>query len=153
WQKVADAYDGRIWIALGYPSGQAGWQKYIADEFPDGVLIPPRERVDDAIQHYLQQGMSTRAISQVTDLNQSTVARRAQEIREIGNASGDANASPGNVQGIDGKQYGAVRPQPEPSIVDAEIVDEGDDSSGQSPWPAPGSNGRLSEDQTPAGNY
>lgn len=105
WEKVAEAYDGRIWIALGYEAGAAGWQAYIADEFPDGLLIPPKERINDAIQHYLSQGMSTRAISQVTDLNQSTVVRRAKDLREVGDLSGDANASPGNVQGFDGKTY------------------------------------------------
>lgn len=124
WQKVAEAYDGRIWIALGYEVGQPGWKKYIADEFPDGLLIPPKERINDAIQHYLQQGLSTRAIAQVTDLNQATVSRRAKEIRET--TADDANASPGNVKGFDGKQYSASKPAPTVEVEDAEIIDEGE---------------------------
>lgn len=151
WQKVAEAYDGRIWAALDYEQGQPGWQKYIADEFPDGLLIPPKERQNDAIQHYLSNGMSTRAIAQVTDLSQQTVVRRAKEIRE---AAGDSNESPGNVQGIDGKQYGASKAQPETGVVDAEIVDEGEQSQGSAGSGSEGSsNGRIDADRTPASEF
>lgn len=144
WQKVAEAYDGRIWVALGYESGQRGWQRYIADEFPDGLLIPPRERQNEAIHQYLQQGMSTRAIAQVTDLNHVTVARRAQEIRDAAGRSGVANATPGNVQGIDGKQYASSQPNifggnGEDTVEDVEVVDEV-----ESPAVPEASNGHVS---------
>lgn len=140
WEKASTAYEGRIWLALGYEAGQVGWSEYLATEFPDGLVIPPKNRQNDAIQRYIDAGMSTRAIATVTDLSQQTVVRRVQAIRE---AIGDSDESPGGVQGIDGKQYAQARPQRKE--VEAEIVydDEPEPqngapySTGSSAQPAP----------------
>lgn len=124
--KVATAWRGRIWIALGYGS----WQEYLDSEFADISLRPPKELEEQVIAELRAAGMSTRGIAAATDFSEATVRRRLEST-----ASNDAVD---RVMSLDGKQRPARRGSVEPpqrarppecqvddDVVDAEIVDEG----------------------------
>lgn len=150
WEKFHLAFTGRVWIALGYPDGESGWHKYLGDHFPEGPLTPPRERQLEAIEQ-LGTSMSNRALASVMGLSEGTIRNRKRELEQI---TGAQDYAPGNVQGIDGKQYGASKAQPEPGVVDAEIVDEGEQSQGSAGSGSEGSsNGRIDADRTPASEF
>lgn len=123
--KIASAWRGRIWLALGYES----WQDYLDAEFSGISLRPPKELEEQVINELRQAGMSTRGIASATDLSQPTIHRR------IAN-SGDSNESPetetagssggvsSGVTGLDGKTYASRQSREAEVIEDAEIVEE-----------------------------
>lgn len=44
---IAQAYDGRAWIALGYPAGQIGWNRMCQDRFTaDAVRLTVQQRTN-----------------------------------------------------------------------------------------------------------
>lgn len=44
---IAQAYDGRAWIALGYPAGQIGWNQLCQDKFTaDAVRMTVQQRTN-----------------------------------------------------------------------------------------------------------
>ena len=44
---IAQAYDGRAWIALGYPAGQIGWNRMCQDKFTaDAVRLTVQQRTN-----------------------------------------------------------------------------------------------------------
>lgn len=151
WRKVRQAFEGGIWIALGYEPGRSGWDRYVAEELNRDVLAPPKESQNDALREYLDAGMSTRVISSVMDLSKDTINRRIKEIRE---ETGVSDETPAKVRGIDGKTYAASRAQPQRQEVEAEIVidDEQPQARPHSPAPAVPDDGTpLSE--RPAGDF
>lgn len=116
--KIAAAWRGRIWLALGHES----WQDYLDVEFHGVSLRPPKELEEQVLTELRDAGMSTRGIATATDIPHRTVARRVEE-------AGVPNGTPETV-GLDGKTYPASRPaapapaaEPEREIVDAEIVE------------------------------
>lgn len=115
---IIAAYQDRDWSALGYES----WDAYLDGEFSDQRLRLSREDRQETVAVFREAGMSTRAIASAVGVNQGTV------VRDL--ASGDADASPpqsGQVAGIDGKSYPAsprARSNPDPEIIDAEIVED-----------------------------
>lgn len=104
--KVAQAWRGQAWKALGYKS----WEDYADAELP--MLGTTRADRHVLLIGLRNVGMSTRAIAAVTGLHHSTVAR------------GVANATP-EITGTDGKTYPATRP---PHATNSR--GEGDDDTG-----------------------
>lgn len=119
--KISTAWQGRIWLALGYES----WQDYLDEEFKDVSLRPPRELEEQVVAELRSAGMSTRGIASATEMSEPTVRRRIEAT-----ASNDAVEMPDRVIGLDGKSRPASMPKPvseSPSdehIVDAEVIDE-----------------------------
>lgn len=86
-ELVVQAYQGRVWIALGYES----WDGWKQGELANIEL--PRE----AIPALKAEGLSGRAIAAVTGTSEPTVRRAA------------SNDAPARVSGVDGKTYPAKR--------------------------------------------
>lgn len=123
--KIAAAWRGRIWVALGYES----WQDYLDYEFRDISLRPPKELEEQVISELRAAGMSTRGIAAATSMSKDTIARRL----ESGTVS---NETVDRIVGLDGRTRRASNPHPsppsEPEIVDAEFVDvAGEESAGE----------------------
>lgn len=119
--KISTAWQGRIWLALGYES----WQDYLDEEFKDVSLRPPRELEEQVVAELRSAGMSTRGIASATEMSEPTVRRRIEAT-----ASNDAVEMPDRVIGLDGKSRPASMPKPvseslsDEHIVDAEVIDE-----------------------------
>ncbi|MFW0120215.1 helix-turn-helix domain-containing protein [Rothia sp. P5764] len=79
-QLVIEAFEKKVWIALGYKS----WNAYVTYEFTGLELNPPKEERVAAIAQYTTAGMSTRAISAVMGVHHATVARGVAEAQEQG---------------------------------------------------------------------
>lgn len=154
-EKLIEAYEGYIWVALGYPEGDAGWQEYLIDEFPNGFVYPSKQRQLEAVRQYDAAKFSIRAIADVTGLGKSTVQRRVREVRELDSASserpGVPNGTPEQQLGKDGKRYGSYDYVDDRDVEDAEVVDEDEASgSGWEPTSRPSSDGHVDVDSTPA---
>jgi lambda repressor-like predicted transcriptional regulator len=114
---VAKAWQGRVWIALGYDS----WPEYIKGEFNHAPLSLPRDERKAVVALLRGQGMSTRAIGSATGVDQKTI------VNDL--AAGEENSSPQPVTGLDGKTY----PKPEPDTINAEVVEE-PETKPEEPW-------------------
>lgn len=141
--KISTAWQGRIWLALGYES----WQDYLDEEFRDVSLRPPKDLEDQVIGELRAAGMSVRGIAAATDISKSTIDRRVadagvpngtpESTARAGEPEGTP-AAPAPVIGLDGKSYQPQRPTPpadrSEDIVDAEvIVEESWRMTGQGP--------------------
>lgn len=117
WERIAEAYAGRVWISLGYDN----WDDYINSEFGAAPLRVPRQERQEIVGSLREAGLSTRAIAAATGESQSTVQRDVGQLNQ--NDSVEAAA---RLRGLDGKDRPASRPAPEPQdeIVDAEIVSD-----------------------------
>lgn len=109
---VVLAFRGRVWIALAY----ASWAEWCECELGGLKLPAPKRR--QVVAELAGEGMSNTAIAEALDVSKPTVAR---------DLSGVTNVTPAERLGKDGKSYSAPQPkpaapQPEPQIVDAEIV-------------------------------
>jgi len=106
WEKVADAYRRRAWVALSYDS----WDEYCGGEFGASRVRIPQEERHEVMSSLRDEGLSQRAIAAATGTSARTVRR---------DLSGGANAPPPAVPGtdvttgLDGKTY--VRPAPPPA--------------------------------------
>lgn len=123
--KISTAWQGRIWLALGYDS----WQDYLDNEFRDVSLRPPKDLEEQVISELRAAGMSTRGIASAVDISQTTVRRRLQGNLEDPQSPGESNDSPAApVIGLDGKSYQPQRPTPpadrSEDIVDAEVIED-----------------------------
>ncbi|WP_261623243.1 hypothetical protein [Nesterenkonia marinintestina] len=121
-ERVAAAWQGRIWIALGYED----WQSYLDTEFSGIGLRPPKELEEQVLSELRAAGMSTRGIAAATEMSQKTVSRR------LGSTESDDSVD--RIVGLDGKDRPARRApglSDHEEIVDAEIVEDGPQSPGQ----------------------
>lgn len=99
WEEVITAFKRRDFEALGYGSGQAGWDAYILGEYGESRLMLPRaERVQRVIKAS-QAGMSTRAIAAAAGVDQKTVSNDLRSISGEEYSSPAANASVVSVPG------------------------------------------------------
>lgn len=73
--KISTAWQGRIWLALGYDS----WQDYLDNEFRDVSLRPPKDLEEQVISELRAAGMSTRGIASAVDISHPTVYRRLRD--------------------------------------------------------------------------
>lgn len=107
---IVDAFKGRAWISLGYPT----WDAYCQGEFGALSLQPPREERQQVIMSLREAGMSTRAISSAVGTPYRTIAR---EVSKAGVPNGTPEAS---TIGLDGKTYA---PRPTPAFFDVPLDD------------------------------
>lgn len=117
WEHIIRAYQGRAWLALGHQT----WDQFIQREFGSMNLQPPREEREQTISSLRDAGMSVRAIASATQLGRGTVARAVSSSHTgvPAGTPGDespkrlmpTDPTPAPIQGIDGKQYAAVRPR------------------------------------------
>ncbi|AYF29267.1 hypothetical protein CSH63_17705 [Micromonospora tulbaghiae] len=97
---IAAAYAQRDWSALGYES----WQAYVDGEYGEQRLRLTPERRQEAVGALRLAGMSQRAIGSALGISHTEVGRQLR--------SGGTNVPPdAEIQGADGKQYAATRPE------------------------------------------
>jgi hypothetical protein len=107
---ITEAYNGRIWLALGYNS----WDKYREGEFGDAPLrLNPVDRKAAVVKMIEEANMSSRAIATMTGTSQMTAARDAAEARDQLKQNGSV---PSPAERSDAGEDGAV--------IDAEVVDD-----------------------------
>lgn len=79
-EMMIEAFRKKVWLSLGYES----WNEYVAGEFADLKLGPPKEERAGVLAGYYQAGMSTRAIAAATGLSKDTVSRTLKQAKETG---------------------------------------------------------------------
>ncbi|MFY1686406.1 helix-turn-helix domain-containing protein [Plantactinospora sp. WMMB782] len=115
---IAAAYAQQDWRALGY----ADWQAYVDGEYSEHRLKLSPEHRQKAVAELRLAGMSQRAIGSALGVDQATVIR---DLRR-----GDADASPEEIKGADGKTYASTRSSPPVSPINVVEASPGPDRSG-----------------------
>lgn len=93
-QAAEQAFDGHIWVALGYPEGMKGWTMYCADNFSEEKIRVTGQQRTDLITGFTPGKISNRGIAALLGVGLGTVNRAKKQ----------ANITPGGrVRGADGK--------------------------------------------------
>lgn len=133
-EAIAEAFEARDWMTLGYKS----WDEYCEKEFSEKRLKLNREQREQAVLAFRGAGMSTRAIAAALGVDDKTVRN---------DLAGAEFSAPGSVLGVDGKTY------PVKTAADADRRsadgDRGASSHGDIPAPA-GDGGSKSERDSPS---
>lgn len=77
-QAAEKAFEGHVWITLGYPEGMKGWAAYCKDNFGQQATIMRQLPKSDRRQLLLEAksaGFSDRTVDQIFDVSASTVRR------------------------------------------------------------------------------
>ena len=93
-QAAERAFDGHIWVALGYPEGMKGWVAYCADNFAAEKIRATGQQRTDLITGFTPGKISNRGIAALLGVGLGTVNRAKKQ----------ANITPGGrVRSADGK--------------------------------------------------
>lgn len=104
--RIATAYLGRAWVALGY----GDWDALCEAEFDGARLRIPREQRVEQVQSLRSAGLSTRAIGSALGVSPQTVSN------DLDRLSTSGQSVPESVTSLDGRTRPASQPQrPEPS--------------------------------------
>ena len=77
-QAAEKAFEGHVWITLGYPEGMKGWAAYCKDNFGQQATIMRQLPKSDRRQLLLEAksaGFSDRTVAQIFGVSASTVKR------------------------------------------------------------------------------
>ena len=77
-QAAEKAFEGHVWITLGYPEGMKGWAAYCRNNFSQQASIMRQLPKSDRRQLLLEAksaGFSDRTVDQIFDVSASTVRR------------------------------------------------------------------------------
>lgn len=114
-ERIATAYLGRAWIALGYTD----WDALCDGEFEGARLRVPREVRVELVQSLSAAGLSTRSAAKALGVSDKTVRNDLSA-----GAEKYAPETRGPVVGQDGKRYAPTQPprpqtspSPEPAVV------------------------------------
>ena len=114
---IAQAYDGRAWIALGYPAGLIGWNQLCQDRFTaDAVRMTVQQRTN-LILSFQDDPISNRSLAAALGVSEGTVRKAVKKAK-------GAAAKPKPVVGADGKRYSVPELTPAERLeLDAKIHD------------------------------
>jgi hypothetical protein len=116
-RRVAEAYAGRAWVALGYPSWEAMCEA-------EGLCLRlPRDERPALVLELTGAGLSTRAIAPIVGVTHMTVQRDlagGTNVPPDRRSSGVQNRTPEDapLTGRDGKSYRRPTPKPPPPTPD-----------------------------------
>lgn len=118
---IAQAYDGRAWIALGYPAGQIGWNRMCQDKFTaDAVRLTVQQRTN-LILSFQDDPISNVALAAALGVTDMTIGRVLKKNKK---SPKGASAKPKPVVGTDGKRHSVPELTPAERLeLDAKIHD------------------------------
>lgn len=94
------AFDGHIWVALGYPEGMKGWIAYCADNFAAEKIRVTGQQRTDLITGFTPGKISNRGIAALLGVSEWTV-RDAKAKAGIAPAEGRVRDTAGKRQHVD----------------------------------------------------
>jgi len=94
------AFDGHIWVALGYPEGMKGWVAYCADNFAAEKIRATGQQRTDLITGFTPGKISNRGIAALLGVHPSTIDR-AKAKAGIAPAEGKVRDATGKLQHVD----------------------------------------------------
>lgn len=99
-QAAEQAFDGHIWVALGYPEGMKGWTMYCADNFAAEKIRVTGQQRTDLITGFTPGKISNRGIAALLGVHPSTIDR-AKAKAGIAPAEGKVRDATGKLQHVD----------------------------------------------------
>lgn len=72
---VEKAFDGHIWVALGYPEGMKGWIQYCKDNFTSAQIRVTGQQRTDLITGFTPGKITNRGIAALLGISRKTVDR------------------------------------------------------------------------------
>lgn len=97
-EEIARAYNGRIWLALGYPKGAAGWKALCKDKFvARALLLSAQERNQIILGISDNSQISDRQLAAALGISNTAVSK----VRK----AADPGSAPRPIRGSDGKMY------------------------------------------------
>lgn len=94
------AFDGHIWVALGYPEGMKGWIAYCADNFAAEKIRATGQQRTDLITGFTPGKISNRGIAALLGVDEKTV-RNAKAKAGIAPAEGKVRDAAGKLRHVD----------------------------------------------------
>ena len=94
------AFDGHIWVALGYPEGMKGWVAYCADNFAAEKIRVTGQQRTDLITGFTPGKISNRGIAALLGVDEKTV-RNAKAKAGIAPAEGKVRDAAGKLRHVD----------------------------------------------------
>ena len=94
------AFDGHIWVALGYPEGMKGWIAYCADNFAAEKIRVTGQQRTDLITGFTPGKISNRGIAALLGVDEKTV-RNAKAKAGIAPAEGKVRDATGKLRHVD----------------------------------------------------
>lgn len=96
---VEKAFDGHIWVALGYPEGMKGWIAYCADNFAAEKIRVTGQQRTDLIMGFDVAKISNRGIAALLGVDEKTV-RNAKTKSGIAPAEGRVRDAAGKLRHV-----------------------------------------------------
>ena len=100
-QAAEKAFDGHIWVALGYPQGMKGWTMYCADNFAAEKIRVTGQQRTDLITGFTPGKISNRGIAALLGVQPSTVSRAKAKAGIEAPTDGKVRDAQGRLQTID----------------------------------------------------
>lgn len=97
---VEKAFDGHIWVALGYPEGMKGWTMYCADNFAAEKIRVTGQQRTDLITGFTPGKITNRGIAALLGVSEWTV-RDAKAKAGIAPAKGKVRDAAGKLRHVD----------------------------------------------------
>ena len=97
---VEKAFDGHIWVALGYPEGMKGWIQYCKDNFTSAQIRVTGQQRTDLITGFTPGKITNRGIAALLGVDEKTV-RNAKAKAGIAPAEGKVRDATGKLQHVD----------------------------------------------------
>lgn len=97
---VEKAFDGHIWVALGYPEGMKGWVAYCADNFAAEKIRATGQQRTDLITGFTPGKITNRGIAALLGVSHTTV-NRVRGQAGIAPAEGRTRSADGKLRHVD----------------------------------------------------
>lgn len=99
-QAAEQAFDGHIWVALGYPEGMKGWTMYCADNFAAEKIRVTGQQRTDLITGFTPGKITNRGIAALLGVHHSIVDR-AKAKAGIAPTTGKVRSADGKLRHVD----------------------------------------------------
>lgn len=97
---VEKAFDGHIWVALGYPEGMKGWIQYCKDNFTSDQIRVTGQQRTDLITGFTPGKITNRGIAALLGVSHTTV-NRVRGQAGIAPAEGRTRSADGKLRHVD----------------------------------------------------